>query len=44
MLNRIVKYFLENRLVTFILLIAFVVGGLVTTPFNWNTGFLPRNP
>lgn len=44
MLNRIVKYFLENRLVTFILLIAFVVGGLVTTPFNWNTSFLPRNP
>jgi len=44
MLNRLVKYFLENRLVTFILLIAFVVGGLVTTPFNWNTGFLPRNP
>ena len=43
MLNRIVKYFLENRLVTFILLIVFVVGGLVTTPFNWNVG-LPRNP
>jgi len=43
MLNRIVKYFLENRLVTFILLIAFVIGGLVTTPFNWNLG-LPRNP
>jgi len=21
-----------------------VVGGLVTAPFNWNTGFLPRNP
>jgi copper/silver efflux system protein len=43
MLNRTIKYFLENRLVTFILLIAFVVGGLVTTPFNWNIG-LPRNP
>src|SRR4030043_152843 len=44
MLNRIVKYFLENRLVTFILLIVFIVGGIVTAPFNWNTGFLPRNP
>ncbi len=44
MLNRIVKYFLENRLVTFILLIVFVVGGLVTTPFDWHTGILPRNP
>jgi len=44
MLNRLVKYFLENRLVTFILLIVFIVGGIVTAPFNWNTGFLPRNP
>jgi Cu(I)/Ag(I) efflux system membrane protein CusA/SilA len=44
MFNRLVKYFLENRLVTFILLIVFIVGGLVTAPFNWNTGILPRNP
>ena len=44
MFNRLVKYFLENRLITFILLIAFVVMGLVTMPFNLKTGFLPRNP
>lgn len=44
MLNKLVKYFLENRLVTFILLIVFIVGGIVTAPFNWNTGFIPRNP
>jgi Cu(I)/Ag(I) efflux system membrane protein CusA/SilA len=44
MLNRLVKYFLENRLLTFILLFVFIVGGIVTAPFNWNTGFLPRNP
>ncbi|MFA6403091.1 MAG: efflux RND transporter permease subunit [Salinivirgaceae bacterium] len=44
MFNRLVKYFLENRLVTFIFLIAFVVFGIVYTPFNWNTGFLPRDP
>jgi copper/silver efflux system protein len=44
MFNRLVKYFLENRLITFIFLIAFVVMGLVTMPFNLNTGFLPRNP
>lgn len=42
--NRLVKYFLENRLITFIFLIAFVVMGLVTMPFNLNTGFLPRDP
>jgi len=44
MFNRIVKYFLENRIITFIFLIAFVVTGLVTMPFNINTGLLPRNP
>jgi Cu(I)/Ag(I) efflux system membrane protein CusA/SilA len=44
MLNRLIKYFLENRLITFILLIAFITGGIITAPFNWKTGFLPRSP
>ena len=44
MFNRLVKYFLENRLFTFIILIAFVVMGLVTMPFNLNSGLLPRDP
>jgi copper/silver efflux system protein len=44
MFNRLVKYFLENRLITFIFLIAFVVMGLATMPFNLKSGFLPRNP
>lgn len=44
MFNRLVKYFLENRLITIIFLIAFVVLGLVTMPFNLKSGFLPRDP
>jgi Cu(I)/Ag(I) efflux system membrane protein CusA/SilA len=44
MFNRLVKYFLENRLITFIFLIAFVVMGLVTMPFNLKSGLLPRDP
>jgi Cu(I)/Ag(I) efflux system membrane protein CusA/SilA len=44
MFNRLVKYFLENRLITFIFLIAFVVAGLVTMPFSMNQGILPRDP
>ena len=44
MFNRIVRYFLENRLITVIILIAFIVMGLVTMPFNLKTGILPRNP
>ncbi len=44
MFNRIIKYFLYNRLVT-VLLVLFLVGwGLVTAPFNWDTGFLPKDP
>ncbi|KAA6349933.1 Cation efflux system protein CusA [termite gut metagenome] len=44
MLNRIIKYFLENRLITIILLITLVVWGLSSAPFNWHGGLLPRNP
>ncbi|MFA5814948.1 MAG: efflux RND transporter permease subunit [Bacteroidales bacterium] len=44
MLNRILKYFLEHRLVSVLLLVIFVTWGLVTAPFNWNLGFLPRDP
>jgi copper/silver efflux system protein len=44
MFNRIVKYFLENRLVTLIILTGFILSGIVFAPFNWRTGILPRDP
>ncbi len=44
MLNKIIRYFLENRLITFILLLSFIVGGIVTAPFNWDIGLIERNP
>ncbi len=44
MLNRIIKYFLNNQLVTTLLLVLLVVWGLSTAPFNWNEGILPRDP
>lgn len=44
MLNRIIKYFLEHRLVSVLLLLVFITWGLVTAPFNWNLGGLPRDP
>jgi copper/silver efflux system protein len=44
MFNRLVKYFLENRLITFIFLISFIAMGLVTMPFGLKTSILPRNP
>lgn len=44
MINRLVKYFLDNRLITYIILISFISIGIVYAPFNWNTGLLPRDP
>lgn len=44
MLQKIIKYFLQNRIVTTILLIVIVIGGLATAPFNWQNTLLPRNP
>ena len=44
MLNKIIKYFLENKLVTVLVLCAFVGWGIATSPFNWNVGFLPKDP
>jgi copper/silver efflux system protein len=44
MFNRLVKYFLENRLIAFLFLITFVVFGIVYAPFNWKTGFMTRDP
>ncbi len=39
--NRLVKFFLDNRLITFLFLITFVVCGIVFAPFNWKTGLFP---
>ncbi len=44
MLNRVIRFFLENRLVTFIVLLSFVAWGLATSPFGWKLGILPTDP
>lgn len=43
-LNSIIKFFLENKLVTALLLVLFVGWGIITAPFNWNVDFLPQDP
>jgi Cu(I)/Ag(I) efflux system membrane protein CusA/SilA len=43
MFNKLIKYFLYNRLVTVLLLASFIGWGLVTAPFNWDIGFLPKD-
>ncbi len=44
MLNRSIKFLIENKLVAVLLLLLFVGWGVVNAPFNWDTGFLPSNP
>ena len=44
MLNKSIKFLIENKLVAVLLLILFIGWGTVNAPFNWDTGFLPSNP
>ncbi len=42
-MSRIINYFLDNRVITIILLIAIIAWGIATAPFNWYSLF-PRDP
>ncbi|WP_438712097.1 efflux RND transporter permease subunit [Aquimarina muelleri] len=44
MLNRSIKFLIENKLVAFLILILFIGWGIVNAPFDWKTGILPSNP
>jgi Cu(I)/Ag(I) efflux system membrane protein CusA/SilA len=44
MLNKTIKFFLENKVITILVFIVFILLGTVYAPFNWQTGPLPRNP
>ena len=43
MLNNIIKFLIQNKLISFLIL-AFLLGwGISVAPFDWDTGVLPRN-
>lgn len=44
MLNTVIRYFLNNRLITLLLLAVVLVWGMATAPFNWHGGALPGDP
>jgi len=44
MLNKTIRFFLENKLVAVLLFLILVGWGLITTPFSWNLDFLPKDP
>ncbi len=44
LLNKLIRVFLEKKMFTFLLVILVVVGGMMTAPFAWDLGWLPRDP
>jgi len=44
MINRLIRFFLENKLITFLILLLIMGWGLATAPFNWDLGSFPRDP
>lgn len=44
MLNSIIKFFLENKLVAVLVLVLFAGWGIATAPFDWEAGSIPRDP
>ncbi|NOY88410.1 MAG: efflux RND transporter permease subunit, partial [FCB group bacterium] len=44
LLDRIIRYCLENKLVVTIILLMIIIWGVMVAPFDWNISFLPRNP
>lgn len=44
MLSKLIRFFLENKLVTFLVLIILIAWGVATAPFNWDMDYFPRDP
>ena len=44
MLHKIIRFFLENKLVTLLMLVIFIGWGIASAPFDWETGIFPRDP
>ena len=44
MLSKLIRFFLEQKLVVVLVVLFVVAWGVMTAPFDWNLGGLPRNP
>lgn len=44
MLNNFIRFFLENKVVTFLFLGVFIAWGVAVAPFNWESDWFPRDP
>lgn len=44
MLNRLIRFFLENKIIVFLMILLFVGWGIIVAPFDWDLPWFPRNP
>lgn len=44
LIDRIIAYCLDNKLVVLLITMAVLIWGIMVAPFDWNIGFLPRDP
>ncbi len=44
MINKVIRFCLENKLIVALVVIVVVVWGAMVAPFDWNLGGLPRDP
>ncbi len=42
-IGRVIRFCLENKLIVFLALIAFIAWGLYVAPFDWELGWFPRS-
>ncbi len=43
-IDRIILFCLDNKLVVLLVTLAVLIWGVIVAPFDWNIGFLPRDP
>ena len=44
MFSKLITFFLNNRLLTFLLIGLFLFWGFISNPFGWKTGIFPKDP
>ncbi|MDY6971842.1 MAG: efflux RND transporter permease subunit, partial [Thermodesulfobacteriota bacterium] len=44
LLDGIIRFFLERKIIVFLMTLLFCLWGIMTAPFDWDIAFLPRHP
>jgi len=44
LLDKVIRFFLENKIVVFLMILSILAWGVMVAPFDWDVEFLPRDP